>query len=136
MTDKLPDNLVQITALRVNRNAELHCSCANPSFEVDTKNQTVQCTKCGAFISPFSALVWIADKASELNRQLERLYEQRKELRAYKPHLIVIRELERQYRGRKMLPCCPRCKKPFYLEKIDSWMNTELAEKRGMMSDD
>ena len=136
MTDKLPDNLVQITALRVNRHAAMHCSCKTPLFEVDTKNQTVQCSKCGAFISPFSALIHIADKASELRRQLERLYEQRKEIAAYKPYLIVIRDLERQYRGRKMLPCCPRCKKPFYLEKIDSWVNTELAEKRGLLKDD
>ncbi len=125
--DKLPDKLVQIDALRVNRNAKLHCSCADPSFEVDPRNQTVQCTKCGAFISPFSALIWIADKASKLNRQLERLYEQRKQLAAYKPHLVVIKRLEQEYRGRKMLPCCPHCKQAFYLEDIRSWVDAKFA---------
>lgn len=128
--DKLPDKLVQIDALRVNRHAKLHCSCTSPLFEVDTKNQTVQCTKCGAFISPFSALIWIADKASELNGQLERLYEQRKELRSYKPHLVAIRHLEQQYRGRKKLPCCPRCREPFYLEDIRFWQDVRFATGR------
>ncbi len=128
--DKLPDKLVQIDALRVNRNTKLHCSCADPSFEVDPRNQTVQCTKCGAFISPFSALIWIADKASKLNGQLERLYEQRKELRAYRPHLVAIKKLEQGYRGRKMLPCCPRCNQAFYLEDITGWVNAKFAKGR------
>lgn len=136
MSDQLPDNLVQINSLRINRNAKLKCTCEDPHYEVDVKNQIVRCTKCEVLISPFAALIRIADSVSELHREVERLYEQRKEIAAYKPYLVVIKKLEQYYRGRKDLPCCPRCNKPFYLENIDTWMNATIAEKRGLLRDD
>ena len=116
--------------------AKKSCQCPSPKYVVDTKNHVIECGKCGAYVDPFAAMLDLAKRHEELNAQMQRMNRKRKEIAAYKPHLIVIKRLEQGYRGKKMLPCCPRCKKPFYLEEIDSWVNTELAEKRRMMSDD
>ena len=135
--DDIPrDTLSEIDVLRVNYSAKKNCKCPSPKYVVDTQNHIIECEKCGAYVDPFAAMLALAKRHEELNAQLERMNKKRKEIAAYKPHLVVIKRLEREYRGRKMLPCCPHCKKPFYLEKIDSWVNTELAEKRGMLNDD
>ena len=130
MTDELPDNIVLLDVLRVNRNAEKHCKCERPHYTIDTENHIIECDDCGAHVDPFAVLVRLAKRNSRYNQELERLYEQRKQLMVYKPHLIVIRELERQYRGRKLLPCCPHCKQAFYLEDIRSWVNAKFAFRK------
>ncbi|WP_235190151.1 hypothetical protein [Bacillus gaemokensis] len=56
--------------------------------------------------------------------------EQKKQLAAYKTHLRIIKSLESSYRGRKMLPSCPRCGEPFYLEELTAWIGKEYAERR------
>ena len=33
-------------------------------------------------------------------------------------------------RGGKMLPMCPNCSEPFYFERVCSWTNRQLYEKR------
>ena len=138
MTDhQLPDNLVQIDVLRINHFAQKHCRCTNPTFIIDTQNHVVECGTCGAHLDPFAALETLASRHDQYNRQLQAVYQQRKELAAYKPHLVVIRDLERQYRGRKMLPCCPNCRQAFYLEEIHSWIGADFANaKRKVEVDD
>lgn len=59
------------------------------------------------------------------------MLEQRQEIVNYKPHRVVIKQLEKLYNkstrgkanlGTKYYPCCPSCKEPFELEEItDNW---------------
>lgn len=64
------------------------------------------------------------------NHEVNRLREQAKALQNYKPWLKTIRYLEKQYRGKRMLPECPRCNAPFYLEELTSWTGREFASAR------
>lgn len=127
---KLPTKIVDIDQLRINRNIDKICKCDKRKFVVDTTNKRINCGGCGAEIEPYDALLEIATKNSQMRKQVEQLLEQRKQIVDYKPWLLTIRELEKKYRGKKMLPCCPRCSKPFYLEELKSWMGREFADKR------
>jgi hypothetical protein len=109
MMDKLPDNVIQITALRINYDKDKKCTCRNRRFEVDLQNREILCVNCGVVVDPFEAMKEIALDVNNLNREIQSLYEQRRNLFNWKPHLLAVRELERVYRGGDMLPCCPHC---------------------------
>lgn len=110
MKDKdFPEKIVPITSLRIVRDKNKKCTCRNRAFEVDTQNREVLCADCGAVVDPYDAIKDIAVLYERFNREVESLYEQRKQILNWKPHLLPLRELERIYRGGSMLPCCPHC---------------------------
>lgn len=130
MTDKLPNKIIGIDQIRINRGLEKDCKCSNRKFILDTTNRRVNCSSCGAIVEPYEALKDLAYNREGMQRQVETLLEQRKQILNYKPWLLTIRELERQYRGKEMLPNCPRCSTPFYLEEIKSWTGRKFADAR------
>jgi transcription initiation factor TFIIIB Brf1 subunit/transcription initiation factor TFIIB len=130
MTDKLPDKIVNIGVLRINHNSRKICTCDNRTFTIDTKNRIVTCNQCGAIIDPFEVLIDITEHWERMEERTQRLLEQRREIENYKPWLIVIRDLERQYKGKQYLPVCPHCDKAFYLEELVRWVNREIEEAR------
>lgn len=130
MDDELPDKIIGLDQVRISRGLGKICKCQNRKFVIDTDNKRVTCASCGAVINPYDALYDLAYQYEEYNRQVERLLKQRKEIAAYKPHLVVIKRLEKEYRGYKMIPNCPRCHEPFYLEEIIQWTGKPYADAR------
>jgi predicted molibdopterin-dependent oxidoreductase YjgC len=131
--DGLPENIVHIDVLRINRGIEKRCKCKDKTFIVDTQNRCVNCGSCGALIDPYEAIEYLATYWERVEQQTEALLEQRRQIANYKPHLVVMRELERRYRGKKMLPCCPHCGRGFYFEEIKSWVGRGYEEHRRFM---
>jgi hypothetical protein len=130
VSEHLPEKLVSLDQLRISRGLEKICKCDDRRFIIDTANRRVNCNSCGAVVDPYEAILEIANNREAYVRELERLYEQRKQIVNYKPHLVVIKDLERQYRGRQMLPNCPRCYEPFYLEELTAWTGKPYADSR------
>lgn len=128
--DELPDKVIQLEVLRINRNIGKRCTCLQPNYVLDPLNREVNCSKCGSRVDTFDAFYDLACHWERMEWEVEALLEQRKQIANYKPHLVVFKDLESQYRSKKMLPCCPECGKPFYFEHITSWHNRELEEKR------
>lgn len=122
--------IVQIKDLKIDRNAGKVCKCRRPMRIVNPNNRQVYCQLCGATLDPFDSLLAMATWFDKQNKQIMRLRDQTKELNNYKPHLKVIRKLEKEYRGKKMLPNCPRCGEPFYLEELSTWTNKFIADVR------
>ena len=125
-TEKLPENIVNFTTLKIKYNQQKICQCKEPTYIVDFNNRLVTCSQCGAYTDPFDALVCLANRPERYMRELKALFYQRQEIADYKPHMVVFRNLEQFYRKKKhgrMLPSCPRCNKPFYFEDIDGWVN-------------
>lgn len=122
---ELPDKIKRIDVLRVEYGKKKLCQCANPHYEIDYQNKLVTCMDCGAIVDAFEALTEIASSYDRLGNQVEQLLKQRKEIVNYKPHLVVIKELERSYRAQNfsMVPCCPRCGEAFDLPEITHWIN-------------
>jgi hypothetical protein len=104
----LPDNIIPISTLRIKYDKTKKCTCKNRRFEVDVVNREVLCADCGATVDAFEAIKEIAFDLCHLESETEALLNQRKQILNWKPHLLVIRELERIYRS-DMFPCCPHC---------------------------
>jgi hypothetical protein len=138
MTDILPDNVVKLTTLIINRDKHKNCDCYEhwyidrkwPSYEIDTTNREVTCRHCGAIVDPFEALLTISEKHDRCMQELTDLFNQAKELSEYKPWLLVIRELERECRSGKMVLSCPHCNKGILFEEMTCWINKERELER------
>jgi len=130
LSDRLPDKLVSLDQVRINRGLEKICQCQKRNFVIDTTNRRVTCSSCGAVVDPYDALLEIAEKREEMEKQVQQLLNQKRQIASYKPHLTVIKEIEKRYRGRKMVPICPRCNEPFYFEEISSWSGKPYADAR------
>lgn len=122
--------VVSIDQLRINSNIAKVCNCSNRKFVVDTNNKKIICNDCGAIVDAYEAMFEMAVKGNRLREQVEMLLQQRKQILNYKPWLLTIRKLEKKYRGKKMLPCCPRCDEPFYLEELTTWSGKLYADAR------
>lgn len=127
---KLTDKIIKIDQIRVNRGLDKLCTCSNRKYMIDTTNKRVLCQSCGSQINAYDAMLDLSLHAERMNEQLEIWKRQRDELINYKPWLLTIRNLERHYRGKKKLPCCPRCDEPFYLEELTRWMGKSFADGR------
>jgi len=130
LSDTLPDKIVHIDVLRINHAVGKRCKCKVRGFVVDEENKEVTCNKCGARVDPFEAMADLATHYDKLGKQVDELYAQRKQLSEYKPHLLVVRELEKRYRGKTELPTCPHCRRGFYIEEITHWTNRRFEEHR------
>ncbi|WHH59147.1 hypothetical protein [Petroclostridium sp. X23] len=130
-TDQLPDKIIELDILRINRNIDKKCKCNRweRKFTVDTTNKKVYCN-CGAEVDPYEALEDLARNRERIVEENKRLYEQRKQIIDYKPWLLVFRDLESQYRSKMMLPACPHCGRGFFFEELRSWTNRQLEIKR------
>lgn len=127
--NELPDKVVSIDMLRINRNLDKKCKCENKSFVIDSQNRAIYCGSCGSQVDPYESMYYLAANYERLKEQTDRLLEQRKQIADYKPHMIVFRNLEKSYRGKKMLPACPHCDRGFYFEEISCWLNADLEKK-------
>lgn len=128
--EDLPEVVFNLELLRLDHQAKKHCEHTSAKILVDQVNHFVHCGECGAILDPFAALVRVAKSYEDVQKGVKLLLEQRKEIAAYKPHLKIIKQIEQDYRGRKMLPCCPHCGEAFYLEELAHWTNRELVERR------
>lgn len=128
--DKLPEKIIELDQVRINRNLDKECVCERRKFVIDTTNKRILCSSCGVVIDPYDAMQELALKGEGMKKYVEDLLEQRKQIENYKPHLLTIRSLEKNYRGKKKLPCCPRCDEPFYLEELRRWMGKPFADAR------
>ncbi|MDF2854209.1 MAG: hypothetical protein K0Q87_60 [Neobacillus sp.] len=126
----LQENLISLDEARIIRGREKICKCPKRKVVIDTTNRRVTCSSCGAVVDPYDALLDFARRREELTENVERLLEQRKEIASYKPWLKVIKNLESHYRGHKMIPNCPRCSEPFYLEELVHWTGKPYADAR------
>lgn len=130
MSNNLPDKVIELEVVRINRNIEKRCVCEDKTFVVDPANHCVNCGHCGALVDPYEAILYLAKHGERLQREIRALLEQRWQIVNYQPHLLVFRELERRYRGKKDLPLCPECNQAFYFEQIVGWVNREWEEAR------
>lgn len=128
--DQLPDKVVGLDQIRINKGLEKLCKCKGRKFTVDEQNRRITCNSCGAVVDPYDAMYELATNGDKLQKQVEHLLEQRKQILSYKPWLVAIKKIEKQYRGRKMIPNCPRCSEPFYLEELTSWSGKPFADAR------
>jgi hypothetical protein len=110
------DAIISLDAFRIKRNQG---SCDHKRAVVDQRAGTVECRECGAFLSAFAVLVKVAHAESEAWRRLRGLQIEAQELLAWRPFLKAMKSLERVWRGKRMLPCCPHCHRGLWPTELD-----------------
>ena len=128
--DKLPDNVIPITTLRINYDKKKKCTCRDTKFEVDYQNKEVICTECGSVVQPFDAICKLAQHYDRVQAEVRNLLDQRKQILNWKPWLLPVRDIERIYRGGDMLPCCPHCGRGILAGEMTSATNKQIELER------
>lgn len=128
--NELPEKVIPLTVLRLNWDSKKKNSCEHGYYEIDPVNKEVACTECGAVVSAYDALWDVARKYDRLQREVQSLLEQRKQILNWKPWLLPMRELERIYRGGDMLPCCPHCGRGIMAGEMTGAVNKNIELER------
>ncbi|WP_342471614.1 hypothetical protein MHH70_12415 [Metasolibacillus sp. FSL H7-0170] len=126
---KLPENLIKLDRLRIERGMGKLCKCKTQLYTLDTDNQRVTCQTCGAPIEPFQAMLKMAEVWGKINAELEMTLQQKKELDNYKPHLKIIKDLEKRTRSgpNQSHPICPVCDEPFMLSELTRFYGAKFV---------
>jgi len=128
LADKLPDNVIPITTLRIKYDKKKKCTCRSTKYEVDFQNKEVTCADCGAIVQPFDAICNLAQHYDRLQSEVRNLLQQRKQIVDWKPWLLSMRKLERTYRGGDMLPCCPHCGRGIMAHELNKAATSKQRE--------
>ena len=135
--------------MRINKNAQKICRCDPPAYEIDTTNRLVQCTKCGAYIHPFDALVnlaenieWYAEEKIRLNEERNKMIRERNNLAkevntlsTKRFRMNVFRDLQNSYM-KGLMPRCPHCERAFDPTEIDHYTNKDCCDYKKKKSRD
>lgn len=128
--NELPEKVIPLTVLRLNWDSKKKNSCEHGYYEIDPVNKEVTCTECGAVVSAYDVLWDVARKYDRLQREIQSLLEQRKQILNWKPWLLPMRKLERTYRGGHMLPCCPHCGRGIMAGEMTGAVNKNIELER------
>ena len=130
--EKLPEKLVQLDQIRIERGLDKLCKCQTKKFVLDTQNRRVTYRSCGSPIDAFDAMYEMARDWGRIHQELENVFEQRKMLDNYKPHLRIIKDFEAKTRTgpNKMHPVCPACEEPFALEELNEFYSAKFVNGR------
>lgn len=136
--DKMPDNVIPIRTLQVNRQNKKHCQCYEwstfpkkaPQFELDAQNREVTCKHCGEKVDPFDALLTMSRRWEDISQETQRLLEQAKGLDNYKPWLRAIKSIESNVRSGQMIPSCPHCHRGILLDEFEGYVSKERELQR------
>ena len=111
---------------------EIAPHCKSPKNCNDNELIFKNCKDCGAIIEPFDALYRVACQFERVHEQTNAVLEQRKQILNYKPHLVVIKGIEQNYRANNfsMVPVCPNCREPFDLKDLKSWANRRFLKSK------
>jgi len=134
----LPEKVIPIRTLRILRGQRKHCECyewhtfpkKQPHFLIDHNNREIICEHCGNVVDAYEALTILSKRWDDVNRNVEQLLEQAKEIQAYKPWLKIVKQFERSIQRGKMVPCCPHCSKGILLEELTYFVNKERELSR------
>lgn len=111
------DNVISLRdALRMHSGKAI--KCRHVRYELDTNNRTVHCRDCNAEVSAYEALDTIARGVSSVLADLEAARKEAAELKAYNPFLKAVKRLEGIWRGSRMLPICPHCRRGIEAEAL------------------
>ena len=134
--NELPVNVIRLSTYKVDYSKRKHCECytsypkKSPSYELDYHNREISCCHCGNVVDHMEAFMVLCHEQEAQQRELDQLYEQAKQLRAYKPWLRSIKYLEQRVQRGTMIPVCPCCDNGIFIENLTHFRNRETELQR------
>ena len=80
-------------------------------MEMDDAVQAVRCLDCGGIVEAYWALRSILSEIQAARASIERARAEIEEGRRATLHLIAAKRVEKLWRGRRMAPVCPHCRR-------------------------
>ena len=111
--------------LKVEYDRRKVCECNPRTFVLDYKNKLVYCSKCGAIIDPFEALVDMARNAERIQRSMSTYAEAAEKERKSYMRFRGVNDISKKFRD-GLCPCCPHCN-----EVIDPMQITRYTRMKG-----
>jgi hypothetical protein len=113
-----PSAVVSLEGWRKRREREKakESPCTHERYILDVEHGTVNCAECDAPVSAFFALKKIAFRESQAFQKLHSMNAEIAAITARRSWLSAVKTLDRIWRGKKMLPCCPHCNRGLFAE--------------------
>ena len=130
MSDFEPISEDKLNKVFIKKKLNIDCKCRNENIYIDIQNKRIECAKCGAILDPFDVVYRLFYQEERYMERIKFLRQQCEELEKWLLNNRMgsaLREIAREIRQGKV-PSCPHCRKPFDLEKINSWWSKEYAE--------
>jgi hypothetical protein len=105
-------------------------TCEHKRTVIDERAGTVECRDCQATLSAFWVLGQIAREENRCFERIKRLRTEAAELETWVPHLRKVRELHRNWSGKKALPICPHCHHGLWPDDFVGFISVELEAAR------
>jgi hypothetical protein len=110
------DNVIQIGDFSLIRKRERGSKfwrkpddCMHTSLEIDDDGHVVKCRTCGVQVEAYWALRTLAERYNESLKTVESKRDQLREDMAKGLTLKAAQRVEKAWRSRSMVPCCPHC---------------------------
>lgn len=94
--------------LKVDYDRRKVCECNPRTFILDYKNKLVYCSKCGAIIDPFEALMDMARNAEHIQRDIIAYAELASKERKSYMRFRGVNNISKNFRD-GLFPVCPHC---------------------------
>lgn len=85
-------------------------ACKHKSMVYDHKERRVWCKECETDIEGFDAFLILVEQFDRASMDIERRLEQLAEAEKTNITRIAAKNMEKAFRRRHMVPCCPHCK--------------------------
>lgn len=130
MKEIKPISQEELNKIFIEKKLNIDCRCRDENIYIDIHNRRIECAKCGAILDPFDVVYRLFYQEERYMERIKFLGQQCEELEKWLLNNKMgsaLREVASEIRQGKV-PSCPHCKKPFDLEKINTWWSKEYAE--------
>lgn len=104
-------NVVDFGELRVARGMSRRPfrTCNHTSMVYDPRERRIYCEECESDVEPFDAFMAIVERYDSALKKYRKIKDDAIAARAHNLHRIAAKKLEKLWRGKQLLPCCPHC---------------------------
>lgn len=112
------DAIVSLDGWRRRKAAE-EGKCKHTRYVLNDEVGIVECRDCAAPVSAYHVLRQCALEENRLYRRLRAMRDEIQAIAGRRSWLKAVQRLDKIWRGRKMLPCCPHCRRGLFAEEMD-----------------
>lgn len=106
-------NVIDIGELRVSRGQSRrpHSACPHRRLTYDPRERRIWCRDCERDIDGFDAFTILAEQCHSFHAQNARRAKELAEAEQFQARSLAVKALDRLWRSRTTVPCCPHCRR-------------------------
>ncbi|MEF2073507.1 hypothetical protein [Consotaella aegiceratis] len=108
-------------------------SCKHHRVNYDSRERRIWCKDCERDVDAFDAFLLLVEYFDREKARLDSREQRLKEAEAFQARSIAAKEIDKAWRSRTMVPCCPACGQGLFPEDFKSgvaMLGRDYAEAR------